>query len=129
MLTTYSKLLRRTFIAVGATLLAGASLPAVSQTVTLSGATGNSCTYSQMTVQPNGQITVTCSGGGTSDPLAANFSVTMTAASTAAGTPGTAAIRRTGRPTGTLLARWTYSGAGCASGTSDMIGLVDGGVW
>src|SRR5688500_20225137 len=110
MLTTYSKLLRRTFIAVGATLLAGASLPAVSQTVTLSGATGNSCTYSQMTVQPNGQITVSCSGGGTSDPFADNFSVTMTAAPTAAGTLGTSARRCNVRYTETILDRRNYRG-------------------
>jgi len=132
MLTTYSKLLRRTFMAVGTTLLAGAGLPAASQTVTLSGATGNTCTYSQMTVSPNGQIMVTCSGGsGPVAPTGATFSVSMTTdtGTTAAGSTGKAAIRRTGGTEATLLARWTYSGTGCAAGTSDMIGLEDGVQW
>lgn len=121
MLTTYSKLLRRTFMAVGATLLVGASLPAASQgTVTLSGAAGNTCTYTQMTVQPNGTIQVTCQSTSTT---VANFSVSGPG-SGAAGSSGTFTIGRSGGPAGALTVSYTISG-GC-TGSSGNAALADG---
>jgi hypothetical protein len=36
--------------------------------VTLTGATGNTCSYSSMAIQPNGSVSVTCQGGSTTPP-------------------------------------------------------------
>ena len=133
MSATHTNLLRRTLAAVGAGLLIAASLPAASQgTVTLSGVTGNSCTYTQMIVQPNGSISVTCQSGVTPTPGVANFSVTVPSTTGAAGSSQVPTIRRTGGPADTaLFVSWTYSGAGCAAGSfvNDGIFLVDGGQW
>src|SRR6476659_8945580 len=60
------QLLRRTLLGLGAGLLLGASMPAAAQTVTLSN--GSSCSYSSMTVLPNGTISVTCTDPGNPIP-------------------------------------------------------------
>jgi hypothetical protein len=129
MSTHYSKLLRRTFIATGAGLILAGSLPAASQTVTLSGVSGNSCTYSQMTVQPNGTISVTCQSvsSPTPTPTSANFTVTSVS-QTAASSPVEVTIARSGGPAQALNVKWTYSGT-CGTAVNDNFSLADGGQW
>ena len=99
------KRLAAAFIASGAALL---SLPTHALTVTLSGATGNTCTYTNIAVAPGGDVTVTCSGGaavpGTLAFSSANYSVE-------AGASVNAAITRTGGSSGTVGATVTASGA------------------
>lgn len=124
MSATYSNLLRRTFAAVGAGLLMAASLPAASQgTVTLTGASGNSCTYTQMVVQPNGSINVTCVS---TTPGVAYFTAGADRSSGAAGTVGNFSISRSGGPAGTLSVGFSVSGGGCTSATSGSAALADG---
>ena len=127
MSTHYSKLLRRTFIATGAGLILAGSLPAVSQTVTLSGVSGNSCTYTQMTVQPNGTISVNCQAVSAPQPGVANFTVTAVA-QTAANSPVEVTIARSGGPAQALNVKWNYSGA-CGTAVNDNFSLADGGQW
>jgi len=128
----YSKLLRRTFAVLSAGALLATSLPAASQTVTLSGAQGNSCTYSQMTVQPNGTITVTCTGTTvtpTPTPVEGQASFYVDAPKLT-GEPWSlseAYIHRVGGPGGPLTVPFTYSGTGCAVGSyNGTIELTDG---
>lgn len=61
-------LLRRTAVALAA--MAGFSVAATSQAavITLTGATGTSCSYSSMSVAPDGSFNVTCTGGTTTTP-------------------------------------------------------------
>ena len=66
MSTHTTKLLRRAFAGLGAALALVATQALAQGTVTLSGTSGNSCSYSTMTVTPNGNIAVTC--GGSSNP-------------------------------------------------------------
>lgn len=61
-------LLRRTAVALAA--VAGFSIAANSQAavITLTNANGNSCSYSSMSVAPDGSFNVTCTGGTTTTP-------------------------------------------------------------
>jgi hypothetical protein len=127
----YSKLLRRTLAVLGAGTMLAATLPTAAQTVTLSGATGNTCNYSQMTVQPNGTITVTCTGAVVTPPPPvegqANFTVDAPKLTGEAWTLSEAYIHRTGGPGGPLTVQFTYSGTGCAVGSySGTVALTDG---
>ena len=113
----YTKLLRRTLATLGAGIILAASHPALSQgTVTLSGATGNSCSYSQMTVQPNGSISVTCV---TSTPTAATFSLSAPA-SLAVSTTSTFSVSRSGGPVDSLTVNWSVSGGSCTANTGSL---------
>src|SRR5688572_26558959 len=92
------KLLRRTAILIGAASAVVLGLPAAAQgTATLVGASGTTCTYSQMTVQPNGNISISCN----TNPTAASFSFTG-ATTLAAGASGTYAITRSGGSDATI---------------------------
>jgi len=113
-------LLRRTFAAIAAATSLFAMHGAFAQTagtVTLTGTSGNSCTYSSLSVTPSGGVTVTCAGGGT-PPVNTAGSVSFTTASTtqAANTNAQLTIQRTGGTLGPIdLYYWT-EGAGCARG-------------
>lgn len=62
-------LLRRTLVLIGVAAGFATATSVVAQgTVTLSGSSGNSCSYSAMTIAPNGNVTVTCQGGGGPPP-------------------------------------------------------------
>src|SRR5689334_15466771 len=60
-------LLRRTLVLLGAAAGLLAADSALAQTVTLTGATGNSCSYNAISISPNGSVSVQCAGG-TVDP-------------------------------------------------------------
>jgi hypothetical protein len=81
---------------------------AAAQTVTLSN--GQSCTYTSMTVQPSGNVAVTCQTQGGSG--AAVFSVFPAAASITVGSAGGATVSRSGGQ-GTLNVNYTVTGSGC----------------
>ena len=117
----YTKLLRRTLATLGAGITLAASHPALSQgTVTLS--TGQSCQYSQMTVQPNGSISVTCV---TSTPTAATFSVSAPA-SLAVSTTSSFSVSRSGGPAASLTVNYSVTGASCTN-TSGSLTFAQGG--
>jgi hypothetical protein len=101
------KLLRRTAILIGAASALALALPAAAQgTATLVGASGTTCTYSQMTVQPNGNISITCN---TINPTGATFSFTG-ATTLATGASGSYAITRTGGSEATIPVNWNATG-------------------
>jgi hypothetical protein len=106
--------LRRALIAAGAVaaLLAGA--PSAAQTITLSGSTSATCTWSAFTMQPNGAISVTCSSGSVGpDPNVATFTLTGPS-SVVINTYPDYRIKRTGGPAGqTVLFSYAVTGVGC----------------
>jgi hypothetical protein len=114
-----SRLLRRTAVALAA--VAGLFISAAPQaaTITLTGATGNSCSYSGMTVQPDGSFAVTCL---TSNPQpGAPGSVSLSALGNVnSSTPVTATIFRTGGATGAAGVHYDVSGAGCTATAGDV---------
>lgn len=127
-------LLRRTLVMLAATAAAAASallfsVPATAQTVTLTGATGNSCSYSSLTVNPNGSVTVTCTGSSPPPPPPppvdkATFTVSGPA-TLAPNTTGTILIARgTDQVAAAVAFGYSTAGAGCA-----FQGPVAGPVW
>jgi hypothetical protein len=111
-------LLRRTLTALGAAIALALSMPAAAQgTVTLS--TGVICTYSSITVQPNGNIQVTCAGGPPVDPAVARFSITGPS-TILPNTEGVVTITRTGGTDATVTTNYTFAGAGCYNGTAQL---------
>jgi hypothetical protein len=119
MTNTSIQLLRRTLAVLGAGLALAASLPAAAQgTVTLSGATGNTCSYTEMKVAPNGTITVSCTG--IVSPQVANFTVEPGTITTAPDSSGSVILRRGGATgLGPLTAQLTISATNgaCDTGT------------
>jgi hypothetical protein len=117
-----SNLLRRTAAAIAA--VAALSISAFSQAavVTLSGTTGSSCSYSSMSVAPDGSFTVLCTSTTpvqTSDAGSFAFlSATGSAPNllTNAGFP----VVRSGGTTGTVTMNYTVSGAGCTNGVGSL---------
>lgn len=116
-------LIRRTAAVLGAIAALTVTGIATSQTVTLS--SGGSCTYSQMTVTPNGNVNVTCAtsaGPGV-------FGVTApTNLATNAVTTGTAVrITRTSGSSGPVDVAFLLSGtSACTSSTSSPVTFADG---
>lgn len=113
-------LLRRTFAA--AAVIGGLGFAAAAHaqgTVTLSGASSNSCSYSAMSITPNGNVTVTCSGQQPPPPPPQGETFAMSVASMAASVGGIVnwEVVRSG-PSGTTFGAttvsFTYSGSGCA---------------
>jgi hypothetical protein len=117
-----SNLLRRTFAVFGL-LGAVALIPtsALAQTAVLSGASGNFCNYSQMTVTPNGSITITCTGGGVTAPPpgAANFALTGPA-TMVTNSRDYVTVTRSGTSPDPLTVRLSVSGGGCNNGYADL---------
>lgn len=122
MIRTTLNLLRRTLVLLGAAtgLLAGA--PAFSQgTVTLSGASGNSCTYSTMTIAPNGNVSVSCAGGGGNNPPSTPGKAYFTLTAPGSVNPNTTyaggefKVTRTesSPPSESVAFGYTVSGTGC----------------
>lgn len=117
-----SNLLRRTFAVFGLLgALAVSATSAIAQTAVLSGATGNSCTYSQMTVTPNGSITITCTGTTNPPPNTptANFALTGPA-SMVTNSRDYVTVTRSGTSPDTLTLRLSVSGGGCNNGYADL---------
>jgi hypothetical protein len=116
MSTNTTNLLRRTFAGLGAALALAANQALAQGTVTLSGTSGNSCSYSQMTVTPNGNITVNC---GTSEPGGAVFALSHSSATSnyvlPPNTSSSATVSRTGGPAEALVIAYavTSTNGGC----------------
>lgn len=122
MSNAYYKLLRRTLASIGAGLALVAAGSAAAQTVTLTGASGNSCTYSEMKVLPNGTIQVTCTGGTTNPPPTDTSAVFSVSSTTTIGPPsgtGKVTINRSGGPAGLIWFNHTLEGS-CHSGTAPL---------
>ena len=111
-------LLRRTF---GALLAAAGMLlvsaPSFALTVTLNGSTGSSCTYNGMTVDPAGNVSVTCQGSSPTDPGTFTLSIvsTMSVNSTITGS-----VNRSGGTAGAVNVSYSISGAGCTAGSGTL---------
>lgn len=100
MISFLQNLLRRTPRIV--VLVAAASLfshPAAAQTVTLSGASGPTCTYTSIAVTPNGNFSVTCAATQTTPGAAGTFSLNAPGQLNT-GTSGAVSVSRSGGATG-----------------------------
>jgi hypothetical protein len=119
-------LLRRTFLFASVALALAFAVPATAQTVTLSGASGNSCIYTAMTVLPNGSVSVTC--GTSTSPGTANFSVfaPQTIAISTTGNVSTLVSRTGGTGLGALDVAYTVTGSGCTN-TGGTLSFAEGG--
>lgn len=122
MSTQTTNLLRRTFVLLGAAAALAAGTQANAQgTVTLSGTNSNTCNYSQMTVTPNGNITVSCGSGGPTNPSQASFTLSHASSSNnpayslAPNTSSTATVARTGGPSEAVMVAFSVSGSGCSN--------------
>jgi hypothetical protein len=118
--------LRRTFIGLGAGLALAAGTQALAQgSITLSGSTSASCSYSSMTVLPNGNIAVTC-GSGQTNPQGANFALShgFSSNTLAPNTSGNVTVTRTGGPSEPLFVQYSVSGSGCSSQGGGMMMLA-----
>jgi len=89
-------LFRRTAFVLGAlaALTATGEASAQAGTINLNNSTANSCSYSSMTVSPNGSIEVTCDGG-TTPPAGTYFSVSNYISSVNTGATSTKAFKIT----------------------------------
>ena len=124
--TFQPNLLRRTAMAFAAVAgLAVFSLPSSAAVITLSGASGNSCSYSTMSVAPDGSFTVSCTSGTTTPPpTGGGTDGGVFQFITATGTAGVAAhgfygvTRSSG--TGAVSMNYTVSGAGCTNGVGQL---------
>jgi hypothetical protein len=100
------------------------SAPASALTVILNNATGNSCTYTGMTVDPAGNVAVTCqASGGTPGPGVFTLSAgTSMAAPTAQATSTwSVTVVRSGGTAGVATVSYAFAGTACtsSSGTLD----------
>jgi hypothetical protein len=140
--THRQNLLRRTAVALATLAVSLAALPAAALTVTLSDTTGSgTCTFNGMSVDPAGNVTVTCTSGftgtgsgtgpGTVPPTGPGvFSVVLASATMpapAAGTtsPNSFTITRSGGTTGAVTVPFSVTGGACLNG-STIIPFTDG---
>lgn len=110
-----TKLLRCTIATVGAAAALISAGDAAAQTATLSGATANTCTWTSMSMTPNGSISITCQGGGGNggvDPNIATF-VLSGPSSVVLGTTPTFTVTRTNGPAEAVAFGYGVTGAGC----------------
>lgn len=115
--TSTTNLLRRTAVALAA--VAGFYVADSSAAVvTLSGVNGNTCTYSSMSVAPDGGFTVACQGGGGTPPPPVPGTLGLGAqADVTVGTPVTINAFRSSGSSGVVGASYSVSGTGCAAGS------------
>jgi hypothetical protein len=122
MSTQTINLLRRTLVSLGAAFALATGTQVFAQgTVTLTGTAGNSCTYSQMTVQPNGNIAVNCGSGGSTQ---ATFALTHPSSATGLLPPNTsssATVARTGGPAEAVMVTYSVTGTGCNPGSGGIL--------
>jgi hypothetical protein len=137
---TTSNLLRRTAIAITAVATSLVGAPALSATLTLGGASaGENCAYSGMTVDPSGNITVSCTAlatggqiGSTPPPPppptnpAGTFAVSAPASLPAGSTSSAFTITRTGGTTGVVNAVFSVSGTACTNAANINLYFGDG---
>lgn len=121
-------LIRRTAAALGAIAALTASGLATAQVVTLTGASGSSCTYSQMTVLPNGNVAVTCNS------VASPGTFTLTAPTSISTNSQTTAsqvrVNRANGSTGEVTIGFSVpaSASNCTSATPTPITFADGDI-
>jgi len=118
MKTPIPSLLRRTLAVLGAFAALAVGGPVAAQTITLSGTTGNSCSFSTMTVSSTGNVTVNCGGGTTNPPPqgVAIFAVsgpTTIAPSTTDSTNYKVTRTDTSGPAESVAFGYTIDGTGC----------------
>ncbi len=112
----HTKLLRRTLILIGAASALAVGLPAAAQgTATLVGASGTTCTYSQMTVQPNGNISISCNNTSGTPTVGLSGPSTLTVG----GAAGTYQISRSG-DTAAINVNYSVTGVGCISASNSV---------
>lgn len=114
-------LLRRTFAALAVATIAFTASDALAQgKVKLSGGNKNDeCSYSSMSITPDGSVTVQCSGTvqQPTDPAAETFAMSTGAISASANSVATFSVVRSGGSGAAFAAttvQFSYSGSGCA---------------
>jgi len=119
MTPTNSRLLLRTAMAVAAAVGLFASLATEAAVVTLTGANGSTCSYSTMSITPDGNVTVQCSG--TSAPPPSNtgdagaFAIAVNQAGVNVGDQPTLTITRSVGSSGVVNVPYSLTGAGCTN--------------
>jgi hypothetical protein len=97
------------------------SMSADAAVITLTGATGSSCSYSSMSVQPDGSFNVICQGGSTTPQTdAGSFAFASATGVASVGNLGFYTVSRTGGTTGAVSMNYTVSGAGCTNGVGTL---------
>lgn len=117
-------LIRRTAAALSA--IAALTVPglATAQVVTLTGASGSSCTYSQMTVLPNGNVGVVCVPS--SSPGVFTLTAPPSLSTGSQSTSSQVRINRTGGSTGDVTIGFSLTGANlCTSATPTPVTFLD----
>ena len=107
----FTQLLRRTTVALASVSAFTVAGHAAAQTITLSGSTSNNCPFSTMTVQNNGNVNVTCTGGG-AQGSPGSFSVANAPAALTWNATGSWNIARSGGTTGAADVGYSIEG-GC----------------
>jgi hypothetical protein len=102
-------------------------LPSQAAVITLTGVNNNTCSYSSMSVQPDGSFNVICSGnvqqggGGTTTTDAGVFTFSSSAGSgSVIGGDNPFPVVRTSGFTGAVTMTYTVSGAGCTNGVGTL---------
>ena len=120
-----TNLLRRTAVAFAAVAGFFIAAPSQAAVVTLTGSSGNSCTYSSMSVQPDGSFNVSCSPPTTTTnttPGAAGQFAFVNATGTTASIGGNYQfpVSRVNGTTGSVSIVYTVAGAGCTNGVGTL---------
>lgn len=118
-------LIRRTAAALGT--IAALTVPglATAQVVTLTGASGSSCTYTQMTVLPNGNVAVTCNT--VASPGVFTLTAPTSLSTSSQSTASQVRINRAGGSAGDVTIGFSLSGtSGCTSATPTPVTFADG---
>ena len=119
-------LLRRTVLAVAAAVGFFASLAPQAAVVTLANTTGASCSYSSLSITPDGNVSVQCTATGpvtTGD--AGSFALATGAATANVGDTVPVTIVRSSGTTGAVTVPYSITGSGCTN-TSGSASFADG---
>jgi hypothetical protein len=123
MTPTNFRLLRRTAMAVAAAVGLFASLATEAAVVTLSGANGSTCSYSTMSITPDGNVTVQCSGTTAPPPSntgdAGAFSIAANQGLANVGDQPTLTITRSVGSSGSVNVPYSLTGSGCTNGSGN----------
>lgn len=104
------------------------SVDSTAASVTLSGVASNSCTYNgSVQVNPDGGLTIACTGGGPVTPGSpGNFSLVSAALNANPNTTVGVGVTRTVGTTGATTLPYTLGGAGCLSAAGAPVSVADG---
>lgn len=111
---------RNWMLLVPSALIALSTSPAMAATATLSGSTSNNCIYTGYTADANGNLSVTCSGGGTPvDPSQpGTVQLSSSSYSVAAGSSAVITLSRTGGTAGQMSIPLSITGGTAVAGTN-----------